>query len=270
MTEEDRSDRCGGYDARRFVAEYYDHVPLYANRRDVPFYAELAAQAGGPVLELGCGTGRLLVPLIRSGFAVDGIDLSSAMLERCERKLAAEPASVQARASIRQADMTDFDLGKQYPLVIAPFRCFQHLIDVDDQMRCLRSAARHLAPGGLLVLDLFNTDPARMHDPKYLDETVEFEDLELLDGRRLGRSSRTVAFHPARQYNDTELIYHVEHPDGRAERLVHAFPIRLFFRYEVEHVLARCGFALTACYGDYDRSPYQDDSPEMIVLAEKI
>ncbi len=70
--------------------------------------------------------------------------------------------------------------------------------------------------------------------------------------------------------NDVELIYYVTHADGRTERLVHAFTIRYFFRYEVEHLLARCGFRVAALYGDYERSPLRDDSPDMLFVVEKI
>src|SRR6266852_3355920 len=78
-----------------------------------------------------------------------------------------------------------------------------------------------------------------------------------------------VAFHRAEQRNDVEMIYYVTHPGGRQERLVFAFTIRYFFRYEVEHLLARCGFRVAALYGDFDRSPLVDTSPEMIFVAER-
>jgi hypothetical protein len=74
------------------------------------------------------------------------------------------------------------------------------------------------------------------------------------------------AFHRAEQLNDVEMIYRVTHLDGREERLVMAFPFRYFFRYEVAHVLARCGFSVQATYGDFDRSLLQDRSPEMIFV----
>jgi SAM-dependent methyltransferase len=262
-------EHSGGYDSRAFVAEYYDVVPLHANRKDVPFWLELASKAQGPILELGCGTGRVMLQIARAGYRIDGLDLSSAMLSKCREKLDAQPAEVRNRARLIQGDMTNFTADRTYGLVIIPFRAFQHLIAVADQIVCLRAVHSALAEHGNLVLDLFNPDPARMHDPAFLRETSEFENLALADGRKLGRSSRIVAFHPVEQYNDIELIYYVEHPDGRKERLVHDFPIRLFFLYEVEHLLERCRFRLTDLFGDYDRSPLTDRSLEMIVVAEK-
>jgi SAM-dependent methyltransferase len=265
--QDDRS--TGGYDRRNFVAEYYDFVPAYANRADQAFYLDLAASARGPILELGCGTGRLLVPIARAGCPIIGLDLSESMLSKCREKLAHEPAEVRARADVVKADMTDFSLPQRFKLAIAPFRCFQHLIKVEDQMACLRAVYRHLDAGCLLVLDLFNVDPARTYDPTFTEESVEFSGMALPDGRTLGRSSRIAAFHRAEQYNDIELIYYVDHANGRKERLVHEFPMRYFFRYEIEHLVARCGFAVKEIFGDYDRSPFRDASPEMIVMAEK-
>lgn len=261
---------AGGYDSRAFVAQYYDLVPAYAGRDDKDFYVAAAQHAHGDVLELGCGTGRLLIPIARAGVAVTGIDMSLGMLARCREKLAREAPAVQQRATTLRLDMIDFALGQLFALIIAPFRCFQHVLDVEQQIGCLRSIHRHLTPGGKLILDVFHVQTARTYDPKYSQEEVEFSGLRLPDGSTLGRSVRTAAFHRVTQINDVELIYYVRHPDGREERLVHAFPMRYYFRYELEHLLARCGFVVSALYGDYDQTPLRDGSPEMIFVANKI
>jgi hypothetical protein len=88
-------------------------------------------------------------------------------------------------------------------------------------------------------------------------------------GGSFRRTSRISATHPAGQWNQIELTYHVTHPDGRNERLVQSFPMRWFWRYEVEHLLARCGYTVTALYGDFDRSAFGDRSREMIFVAAK-
>jgi len=89
-------------------------------------------------------------------------------------------------------------------------------------------------------------------------------------GRKVRLTEHVTAFHRARQVNDVEMIYHVAHPGGRQERLPMAFPFRYFFRYEVEHLLARCGFQLEQVLGDFDRSPLRDNSPEMIFVAAAV
>jgi hypothetical protein len=129
---------------------------------------------------------------------------------------------------------------------------------------------RHLEDGGRLILDIFQTDARRIHDPVFFEEEQIEPETQLPDGRRLRVTSRNTAFHRAEQINDCEIILYVAHPDGRTERLEFAFPLRYFFRYEVEHLLARCGFRVAELYGDFDRSPLRDDSKEMLFIAEKI
>jgi len=105
-------DRAGGYTEYGFTAEFYDHVVPYRERQDVAFFVELAREAGGPVLEVGCGTGRVLIPTARAGFEIVGLDLSPSMLAVCRESLAQEPAEVQARVELVEGDMRDFDLGR--------------------------------------------------------------------------------------------------------------------------------------------------------------
>jgi ubiquinone/menaquinone biosynthesis C-methylase UbiE len=250
-----------------FVAESYDYVPPVAGRRDLEFYRGLARETGGPMLELGCGTGRILLPLAEDGHRVTGLDISQAMLERAHAKLARVPAEVRERVRLVEADMTRFELGEKFRVVMIPFRPFQDLIEVAEQLACLAAAHRHLEPGGTLVLDFFQTDPRRMFDPLFTQEAHPHPEVTLPDGTRVLLSERTTAFHRATQTNDVELIYTVTHRDRRTERLVFAFTVRYFFRYEVEHLLARAGFRLRAVYGNFDRSPLADDSPEMIFTA---
>lgn len=255
------------YDER--VAEYYDLLPLSKDRHDLEFYLGYAREARGRVLELGCGTGRVLIALAAAGLEVVGLDLAEAMLANCRQKLAAQPTEMQRRVRLVPGDMTDFDLGEAFALVIIPFRPFQHLLAVEQQLACLHCIRRHLAPGGRLILDVFQPDLRRLHDPAHQQETEEVPERELGDGRRFRITSRVLTFHRAEQYNDVELIHHITHPDGRRERFGKPFPIRYFFRYELEHLLARGGFRVAELFGDFDKSPLRDDSPEMIFVAEK-
>jgi hypothetical protein len=94
-------------------------------------------------------------------------------------------------------------------------------------------------------------------------------EVELSNGRRVSRSHRIVGVHRAEQVYDMEIIHHVIHSNGRAEEQVWEFPFRLHFRYEVEHLLARCGFRVAELYGDFDRSPLTDDSLQMVYVAQK-
>jgi SAM-dependent methyltransferase len=263
-------DRAGGYQAYDFVAELYDHIPPYHERPDVVFWVEAALASGGPVLEVGCGTGRVLIPTARVGIEIVGLDLSTHMLRVCRERLATEPEDVQARARLVEADMCDFDLARTFQLVTVPFRPFQHLTTVEDQRACLACIHHHLAAHGRLILDLFNPS---LHVLTREDEGRELGDdppFALPEGRQVTRRYRTVSRDLFNQINHVEIIYYVTHPDGRQERLVHAFPMRYLFRYEAEHLLARCGFALEHVYADYEKRPFGSSYPgELILVARK-
>ena len=259
--------RFGGYEDQAFIAEFYDFA--YTNRQDIDFFIDYSRRAKGRTLELGCGSGRVLLPTATAGCEITGLDISLHMLKKCREKLDKQSGEVQERVKLIQGNMTDFETGEMYSLVTTPFRPFQHLISVEEQKACLDCVNKHLVADGLLILDLFHTFGARMYDTKYMTEEEDIAHLNLPDGRSLRRTSRVSAFHRDKQYNDVEIIYYISHPDGHTERLVQAFPFRYFFRYEVEHLLNLCGFGVVEIFGDYDGSKYSHDSPEMIFLAEK-
>ena len=261
-----------------FIADYYDESPVVRGRvQDVAFYRDAAQEFCGPVLELGCGTGRITMALAEAGCRVTGLDISERMLERCRQKRAALGREARERVHLVQGDMTRFDLGEKFRLIIIPFRPFQHLLETQQQISCLESARRHLTAegrrsgerSGRLMLDVFQTDAERMHDPQHQKEGLVTE-YDLPDGRHVRIMERIAAFHRAQQRNDVEMIFYVKNSEGKEERLVFAWTLRYFFRYEVEHLLERCGFRVAAEFGDFDRSPIRDDSAEMIFVAESL
>ena len=162
-----------------FIAEYYDASPIVTGRRDVPFYVNAAKEFGDPVLELGCGSGRVAMAIALAGLKITGLDLLEKMLAQAERKLARLPEGVRARLNFVHADMTNFEIKAlfprrivlQFPLIIIPFRPFQHLLEIQQQLDCVHCARKHLQPGGHLVLDFFQTDARRMHDPELLKDS---------------------------------------------------------------------------------------------------
>ncbi len=263
----------GPYVDMPIIAELYDFTPLYRERGDVDFYLDQCRRSEGPCLELGCGTGRILIPAVLAGCRVTGLDSSPNMLDRCRAKLEEEPEEAQRRARLVQSDMTDFDTGETYSLVTAPFRSLQHLISVEEQLACLACANRHLPLGGRLAFDVFQVNLKRLADRIGQDtpeeESFDFENVELPDGRKFSRANRIYASYPERQLNDVELVFHVTSPDGRRERLVQRFLFRYYHVYEVEHLLARCGFEVVELFGDFDRSSLTSSSPEMVFVAEK-
>jgi SAM-dependent methyltransferase len=259
----------GGHDYREFVAEFYDTAHDTARPQDISFYIDYARESGGRTLEVGCGTGRVLIPTAAADCDITGLDLSPHMLRICREKLAEEHKNVQKRVKLIEGNMTDFATGDKYNLATIPFRPFQHLLAVAQQKACLTCIRHHLARGGKLVFDVFNPDFERLiANPRYTRETVDLPPTKLPDGRMLSRNSRTAEFHREQQYNDYELIYYVTYPDGKTDRLVESFPLRYYFRYEMEHLLELCGFKIIDLFGDFDRSAYSEESREMIFIAE--
>jgi SAM-dependent methyltransferase len=257
-----------GYDVGG-IAALYDYVTNYKSRRDVDFYLEEAHTTRADVLELGCGTGRVLIPVARLGKRIVGVDASAEMLAQARVRVEREPLDVRERVSLVPADMRELDLPGRFSLIMIPFRPFQHMLSVGDQLRTLESAHRHLEPGGRLVFDVFNPSLRALMDEKRAEEREDTAETSLPDGRTFSRTGRVAATHIVEQYSEAELIYYVRNTDGTTERLVHAFYMRWFWRYELEHLLVRSGFRLAAIYGDFDRSPLTDESPEMICIAER-
>jgi SAM-dependent methyltransferase len=222
------------------------------------------------VLEIGCGTGRVLIPTARAGVGVVGLDASARMLDRCREFLADEPEVVRRRVQLVEGDMRSFALEERFPLVTIPFRPFQHLLTVEDQLACLTTIHRHLTDDGRLVFDLFNPSLEALVNRQPGQEIAEGEPFGMPDGRRVARSFRIVSADRFAQVNQVELIYDVTHPNGRHERAVHSFPMRYLFRFEAEHLLALAGFAVERLYADFDRSPFGSTYPgDLVFIARK-
>jgi len=142
-------------DSYRVAAKYYDGAYAAMDLVDAPFYADLATEIGGPVLEIGCGTGRVLLPIARQGTEIHGVDNSGAMLGILRESLAKESAEVRDRVTLHAGDMRSFRLHRTFPLVIIPFRPMQHMFTLADQVAALQSAAAHLSESGVLAFDVF-------------------------------------------------------------------------------------------------------------------
>jgi len=257
-------------DRSPFIAEFSPYVAAYATRPDIGFYVQAARDCGGPVLELGCGSGRILIPTARAGLDITGLDSSERMLAVCRAAIEAEPPEVQQRIDLRQGAITEFDLGRRYRLVTMPFRPFQYLSTVEEQLACLSAIRRHLESQGQLVFDLFNPSVealARPVDPSLTDEEPPFTHP---DGRAVIRRNRLLERDLAHQTFVGELTYEVTHPGGRTESLVHRYRYRYLFRFEVEHLLARAGFAVDCVYSAFDRSQYGSRYPGELIFVARL
>lgn len=243
------------YEGADVIARMYDsdYAELRTTSGDLAFYVEEARRSGGPVAEFGCGTGRILIPTLEAGLEAVGVDVSPEMLERVRAK--------RPDAEVYVGDMRDHDLGRTFALVTIPFRALSHIDEVDDHVRVFENMRRHLAPEGRLVFDVFHPRTDRLVEPH--DERADRE-ADGLKVRRYGRSTPD----RARQRMDVVFRWEIEDATGAVEECRARFTMRWFFRYELEHALARAGFVIEALYGDFDRSEIGDDSPEMIFVAK--
>jgi SAM-dependent methyltransferase len=236
------------------LVEMYD--PSFPEIGDVPFYTELAGQTGGPVLELGCGTGRVVWPLAEAGLDVVGLDLSAPMLKLAEAKRADHSKAVASRVRFEAGDMARFDLPERFRLAYSACRAFQALLTPEDQRACLECVHRHLEPGGLLILTLF--------DPR-LDWCVdgEIENTYPPDTYRHPGTGHDVEIEITYRRNDAVRQALFERwrlterdAQGRTVRQVEeVLEIRWTYRYEMAHLLELCGFHVEAEYSDFKQSP---------------
>jgi SAM-dependent methyltransferase len=256
--------------AREFYARTYD-VSVSDWPGEIDFYRQLAAETrsrGGKVLELGCGTGRVAIRLAQDGAAVVGLDLSAAMLA-----VAREKSVGKSNPRWVEGDMRGFELGEAFEAVIIPGHGFQNLLTAADQRACLESVRGHLAPGGLLVVHLDHQSVDWLGD-LWRDRGGAFEAAEqfLYPGteRRI-RALRAWSYERATQTAIVQTVWEEVGPDGFVVDRWETGPVRLHcvFRFEMEHLLARAGFAVEALYGDFFRQGLEEESSEMIWVARR-
>jgi SAM-dependent methyltransferase len=245
-------------------ADIYDAVND-ERTHDIGFYVRQAQRAGGPVLELGCGTGRIGLAIAAKGVDVVGVDISPRIVEVANRK--ARERGLEGRAIFQPGDMADVHVEGAYGLVIFPFRSFQSMLDPDEQAAALSTAAAHLAPGGTLIVDLFVPDPAQLSEPP--GTLLHIADVKQPDGGTVVVWGQN-GWDPVSQVNEVRLVIEMLDPEGTVlRRLYRDFDQRYTFRYEMEHLLARCGFAVEEVYGDFAGGPVTPDTEDLVFVARR-
>ena len=251
-------------------ADIYDTVYSHV-RDDIAFYLEEANRADGPVLELGCGTGRVAIPVARSGVEVVGLDSSAAMLDRARRK-ARNLGLEEGSLTLVQADMRDFCLprlareAQKFQLVIVPFRGLLSLLTVEDQVRTLERIKLHLAPGGRLVFNIFVPDLETLsQESDILYHARDVTDPETGASFVVWNQSR---FDNHNQLVDTRVVVdELDDTGAVANRLYRDYRLRYVHRWEMHHLLGLCGYEVVDLYGDFDRGPFDETSDEMVWVA---
>ncbi|MGI8857820.1 MAG: class I SAM-dependent methyltransferase [Thermomicrobiales bacterium] len=247
--------------AALYAAEF---PPAEMDDPDAAFLLAFASRTGGPVLDLGCGAGRFLVPLAEAGYTVTGVDTAAAML--AEAGAAVADAGLTEKVTLRQDDFRSLaTLGDaRCALAFCAQNTFLHMPDTTAQEVALRAIATHLRPGGLLVLDLIHPNPELLG--AYYGAITHEATFASANGCRVDRFV-SAFYRAATQTVEATWFYDITAPDRTLQRIVVPFTMRLIGRYEIELLLREAGFAIEAIYADTDLSPLDDGADRMIVVA---
>lgn len=249
------------------IARYYDlsHDQLID---DIPFLLSLAAETGGPVLEVGCGSGRLLVPLARAGYDAIGLDNSPEMMARAGIRVSAQPPDVRERIRFIHADVTALDLSAQneFGLIFFGNNTFMHL-DEAGAGAALKRLRPLLRPGGRLLIDVMN--------PMILATAGDDPDFVLEDTLVDAGAGRTIRQYTAyesisaEQIVDVSWVYELEDAPAGSEEATTKARLRYhyFYPHQYDLLLGLTGFRLAALFGDYDGSPFDEESDRLILVA---
>lgn len=259
-----------------FYGDAADYDLEYAafTRYDLPFWEALVSeQPYQRIVELGCGTGRLTIPLARlgasRGFRILGLDRTESMLARARQKLAAEPPEVQAALSFHQGDMRAWQLeDAPFDLIIVPFNGAMHLHSLEDQLAAWRCAYAQLAPGGRFVVDLFIPSIKQLVDGVYHPPA---------DEHRAPDGSRLVAEREERHYDTSSQTqrlqratrYAFDDPARPERETYYEIDIHMYFPRELRLLFLHSGFELAAAYGDYHRRPFGPGATRQILIGQR-
>ena len=246
-------------------ADLYD-LFVQDRSRDIDFYAGFADQTGGPVLEVGCGSGRILFPIAQRGHECVGVDFSNKMLDRFRQRVSREDDAIKSRINLVQADIANDDLERErFSFVFFAFGMLGFLIEEGEAARALNHASVSLKPGGTLIVERRNRFADRYHAAREFDWIKKWPQKNAI----VCQSHTDLIIDSARQIRQT--LYFYEGIDSAGQHF--AFQQVLYFRefssLEIEELLRSAGLVVKQYFGDYDRTPFSPDQPRIIVVAEK-
>ena len=246
------------------IARYYDltHSNL---TDDLSLLHQLAREANGPILECGCGTGRILFPLARADHTITGLDNAPAMLALARQKLAREAPPVQAKITLLEGDMTEMQVNGRYALIIIPYNTLLHLTPT-QVTQTFTSLHKQLRENGRLYLDLTN--------PFIIAQTPNDQMLTLEQSFTDPDTGHTILQFASNWLDDEEQTLHITWiydatptDGGPIHRTISQFRYHYLYPHQLEMQLRQTGFQLEAMWGNYDRSPFDEESNRLILLA---
>ncbi len=249
------------YKYNEATVKFYDLVyEKLADKGRFAFYQEEISKSKGPVLEAGAGTGMIFVPALKNGADIYGIDHSEYMFKALRSKL-----DEKDHHRISLQDIREFKLEKKFNLIISPFRVFQHLITIEDQLQALGRIYEHLENEGLLIFDLFCPDTNRLKTE--VNNDLEFEG-EFEPGKKARRYATVIPDYINQVQNVT--FKYVWDSDNGEQMSEYSFPMRYYFRFEIMNLLKLAKFKVKHFYGDFRRSKLSNSSKEFVIVCSKL
>jgi SAM-dependent methyltransferase len=252
-----------------YKPELYDIVTPSSFRGDAEWYRGKARECGGPVLELGAGTGRITLAIAQDGAPVHALDADPAMLDQLRQKLANQRPEVRERVVVVVSDMRMFTLAERFALIIAPFRGFLHNLTEHDQLACLDRVREHLRPGGCFAFNLFHPSLEIMaqHTGALAGIWRWAGTFPRADGGCIVRSE-------ANQYDTVRQLVHSHHryeeygPDGTLTRTsLHRLQLAYLYPPDLRRLLKEAGFQSVRIAGGFDGRPFEKDTDELVIEA---
>jgi SAM-dependent methyltransferase len=237
---------------------YHAHHRDY--KSDLPFWLSLARKQGSPILELGCGTGRVLVPLATAGFTIYGLDLDPGMLEICCQGV---PSPVAADVHTIQADLSSFKIETHFPLILLPCNTFSSLA-TEARKSTLACVYQHLSPEGLFAVSLPNPEILSQVDPS------DHSEIEMTFPHPKTLNPVQVSYDINRTDHNVHIDWHYDQllPDGQVDRVTVSTIHWLTTTTEYLNDFTQADFTVETLYGDFDYSPYSSNAPNLIILAK--
>jgi SAM-dependent methyltransferase len=249
----------------------YDFTTPSTFRGDVEWYRRKARESGGPVLELGAGTGRVSLVIASDGIVVHALDADRGMLEALRRKVGAAPGKIRTHVVTVESDMRTFEIHERFALVIAPFRALLHNLTEEDFLACFRRVHEHLRPGGRFAFNVFHPSLEYMAQNagalagvwRWTDTTATAE------GGRIVRSE-------ANRYDTVRRRVHSQHryeqyaADGTLQRtFLHALELSYLYPADITRLLQAAGFESIQIAGGFDGRAFSNDADELVVEATR-
>jgi len=249
----------------RTTAKYYDSDIKDLLKDDIDFFIQYADELKGNILELGCGTGRVTIPLAQAGHEVCGLDVSQPMLDILAEKLKSESETTISNLHIFSGDMRDFNLHEKFKLIFIPFRTFQNLITDEEQKNCLKCCHDHLEDDGLFIVNVFkpwgSIDESWVHP-----EQTDYETSE--NGITIKRTHIRKKVDLKNQVIYPTLIYYVTE-DGKTVKFYEHLTMKYYYVDQLRELMQQNGFEVINEFGYYNKCSI-DDGGEIIFVCKKI